>query len=67
MGYHSGTLIDGDPVVCGGYNGAFYDVKCFHFERSTKKWKRVYLLENFLIYPKIIFKSDKLKMFSCDL
>jgi len=43
----SGTLIDGDPVVCGGDNGTAYDVKCFHYERSTKKWKRVNLLRNF--------------------
>jgi len=47
MAYHSGTLIDGDPVVCGGFNGTEYDVKCFHFERSTKDWKMVNLLEIF--------------------
>jgi len=38
---HSGTLIDGDPVVCGGFNGADFDVKCFQYERGTNKWKRV--------------------------
>jgi len=32
---HSGTLIDGDPVVCGGFNGADFDVKCFQYERGT--------------------------------
>jgi len=41
---HSGTLINGDPVVCGGWNGGSANVKCFHLERSTKKWKRVNLL-----------------------
>jgi len=57
---HSGTLIDGDPVVCGGYNGTYDDVKCFHFERSTRNWKRVNLLENFDSY------NSNLKMFGCD-
>jgi len=37
---HSGTsLIDGNPIVCGGY-----DVVCFMYERDTKNWKRVKLL-----------------------
>jgi len=39
---HSGTLIDGDPVVCGGWSG----VACFRYERDTKMWKRVNLLKN---------------------
>jgi len=39
---HTGTLINGDPVVCGGDSGGILDdVKCFHYERDTKKWKRV--------------------------
>jgi len=38
---HSGTVINGDPVVCGGYSGSDYDVKCFHYEREAKQWKRV--------------------------
>jgi len=45
---HSGTLVDDDPVVCGGqYNGTINDGKCFHYERGTKNWKRVSLLKNF--------------------
>jgi len=39
---HSGTLIDGDPIVCGGN-----DVKHFQYERGNKNWKRVNLLYNF--------------------
>jgi len=47
---HSGTsLIDGDPVVCGGGDdaAAITYVECFQYERGTKNWKRVNLLENF--------------------
>jgi len=38
---HSGTLINGDPVVCGGWNGTDLDVKCFQYERDRKQWRRV--------------------------
>jgi len=38
---HSGTLINGVPIVCGGYNGDDYDVKCFQYQRYTKRWERV--------------------------
>jgi len=41
MGAHYGTLIDGDPIVCG------HGITCFHYERGTKKWKRVNLFYNF--------------------
>jgi len=42
MAYHSGTLINGDPVVCGGWDSSLsYDVKCFHYQRNEKTWKRV--------------------------
>jgi len=61
MADHSGTLISGDPVVCGGYNGDAYDVKCFHFERSTKKWKRVNLLE---IFDNLSKNNSNLKKYS---
>jgi len=40
--------------------GKMLDVKCFHFERSTRNWKRVNLLENFDSY------NSNLKMFGCD-
>jgi len=42
MAYHSGTLIDGDPVFCGGNNGSRFDVKCFLLNVA---WKRVNSLE----------------------
>jgi len=39
---HSGTVMNGNPVVCGGYDGFIYaDLKCFHNQRDTKEWKRV--------------------------
>jgi len=42
MSGHSGIVMNEVPVVCGGSNGtAYYDVKCFHFEKATRKWKRV--------------------------
>jgi len=47
MSYHSGALIDGNPVVCGGYIGGVDDLKCFHYERDTKQWKRVTYMHNF--------------------
>jgi len=47
MAGHSGMLVDGDPIVCSGYNGTGYDVKCFKFEISTGNWKRVNLQKNF--------------------
>jgi len=47
MSYHSGALIDGDPVVCGGFIGGVADLKCFHYERDTKQWKRVTYMHNF--------------------
>jgi len=47
---HSGTLINGDPIVCGGFNGTVNDVKCFLYDRDTKNWKRVNLLQNFVNY-----------------
>jgi len=51
---HSGTLINGDPVVCGD------GLACFQYERNTKMWKRVNLLKNF------DNSNSSLKMFSCD-
>ena len=43
MWSHSGTLMNGDPLVCGGL-----DIEttgdCFHFQRDTKKWKQVRVL-----------------------
>jgi len=39
--YHSVVLMNGDPVVCGGRNETDDEVKCFHYERGTKTWKRV--------------------------
>jgi len=44
MSYHFGTVINGDPVVCGGYDGAINNVECFLYERITKNWKRVMVL-----------------------
>jgi len=42
MGFPSGTLINGDPLVCGGRNQSNnHDVKCFQYQRDTKIWKRV--------------------------
>jgi len=38
---HSGTVMNGDPVVCGGYNGTDDDVKCFQYEKGARRWKRV--------------------------
>jgi len=39
---HFGTLMNGDPIVCGGYNGTDDDVKCFKHEKTSKIWKRVW-------------------------
>jgi len=41
MAYHSGTLINGDPVICGGFDGVLYGYECFQYQRSTKNWKKV--------------------------
>jgi hypothetical protein len=38
---HSSTLMNGDPVVCGGYNDGAKAAVCFHYQRDTKKWKKV--------------------------
>jgi len=46
---HSGTLIDGDPVVCGGYSE-----HCYQYVRSTKNWKKVNLLESLVLIHKNI-------------
>jgi len=47
MTFHSGKVINGDSIVCGGFNGTDGDIKCFQYERGTKNWKRVNLLGNF--------------------
>jgi len=40
MGFHSGTLINGEPVVCGGTNE---NVNCFQYQRERKNWIKVNL------------------------
>jgi len=57
MVYLSGTLINGDPAICGGWNGTAADVKCFHYERITKTWKRVNFLKNYVTYE--LLSSEK--------
>lgn len=36
-----GTLMNGNPVVCGGYNGTI-KAECYKFKKETKQWKRVF-------------------------
>jgi hypothetical protein len=37
---HSGTLMNGDPLVCGGYNNVA-KADCFYYQKDTKKWQKV--------------------------
>jgi len=38
LGYHSGTLMKGDPVVCGGSSRLS---ECFRYQIQSKKWEKV--------------------------
>ncbi len=43
---HSGTVLNGVPIVCGGYGpGNKLQSRCFKLDRVTKTWKNVSLFE----------------------
>ena len=54
---HSGTLMNGDPLVCGGYNNGVYKADCFYYQKDTKEWQKVKkdLIIKFLNFHKNTF------------
>ncbi len=43
--------MDGDPVICGGYDGSRSKSDCYRYRRDTKVWEEVLLV----LYQKIDF------------
>ena len=43
FGLHSGTILDGIPVICGGTTGTVKS-DCYEFDKKIKNWLRVIFL-----------------------